>query len=75
MGTHQYSCLENLTEPGGRHHRVAESDTTEVTWHAHRAIDCPEQNRTAHSVSSETSLLLLLLSLGPTFSFPFRLLP
>ena len=33
----QYSCLENLTDRGAWQamaHRVAESDATEVTWHA-----------------------------------------
>ena len=32
----QYSCLENPTDRGAWQatvHRVAESDTTEVTWH------------------------------------------
>jgi len=34
----QYSCLENPVDIGARQttfHGVAESDTTEATWHAH----------------------------------------
>ena len=39
----QYSCLENPMDRGAlwaRVHRVAESDTTKATQHAHTAPNC-----------------------------------
>ena len=38
---HQYSCLENCMDRGGWQatvHGVTESDTPEVTYHAHRKV-------------------------------------